>query len=105
MAKRLDITLNKVIKLQLADLGARGALSKDKSTMLTPHHPDVWRIMTQRSTPRLRVIQMGYSIGATRLVESQLSLMSNFPQGQTGGREFETVNLYMRDLYICVRSL
>ena len=44
---------------------------------------------------------MGYSIGATRLVESQLSLMSNFPQGQIGGREFEPVNLYMCELYIC----
>ena len=77
MAKRLDITLNKVIRLQLADLEARGALSQRNSTMLTLSHPDVWRIMTQRSIPRLMVIQMEYSTGATRLAESQLTLMSN----------------------------
>ena len=77
MANRLDITLNKVIRLQLADLEARGALSQRNSTMLTLSHLDVWRIMTQRSIPRQMVIQMGYSTGATRLAESQLTLMSN----------------------------
>ena len=77
MDNRLDITLNRVIKIKLADLGVRGALSKDRSTILTLHHPDVWRTLTQRNTRQLRVIQMGYSIGETHLAESQLSLMNN----------------------------
>ena len=102
MAKRLDTTLNRATRLQLADSEARGVHSQFNSTMLTLSHPDVWRIMTQRSIPRLMVIQMEYSTGATRLAESQLTLMSNLcHKVKIGGRELEPVNLYMCELYIC----
>ena len=77
MDNRLDITLNRIIKIKLADLGVRGALSKVRSTILTLHHLDAWRTLTQRNTRQLRVIQMEYSIGETHLAESQLSLMNN----------------------------
>ena len=108
MVKLLDTTLSRVIKLRLADSGVRGVLSKAKSTTLIQHLLDVWKILIQRNIPSQTVIQMGTNIGATHLVEFQLSLMNRIPHSKMGDQEFEVVNefehmdLYMRDLYICV---
>ena len=108
MVKLLDTTLSRVIKLRLADSGVRGVLSKAKSTTLIQHLLDVWKILTQRNIPSQMVIQMGTNIGATHLVEFQLSLMNRIPHSKMRDQEFEVVNefehmdLYMRDLYICV---
>ena len=108
MVKPLDTTLSRVFKLRLADSGVRGALSKAKSTTLIQHLLDVWKILIQRNIPSQTVIQMGTNIGATHLVEFQLSLMNRIPHSKMGDQEFEVVNefehldLYMRDLYICV---
>ena len=109
MVKPLDTTLSRVFKLRLADSGARvGALSKAKSTTLIQHLLDVWKILIQRNIPSQTVIQMGTNIGAIHLAEFQLSLMNRIPHCKRGEQEFEVVNefehldLYMRDLYICV---
>ena len=90
MVRPLDTTLSRVFKLRLADSGARvGALSKAKSTTLIQHLLDVWKILIQRNIPSQTVIQMGTNIGATHLVEFQLSLMNRIPHCKSGEQELK----------------
>ena len=108
MVKPLDTTLSRVIKLRLVDSGVRGVPSKAKSTTQIQHLLDVWKILIQRNIPNQTGTQMGSNIGATHLVESQLFLMNRIPHSEMSDQEFEVVNefdhmdLYMCDLYICV---